>query len=107
MPFHARATKRKTIGALFGAWLGLTALWTAFVGQFDPQEVVGGLIISALVAAIAASGNGASWVAIQSPRRLHFSPSSSTSPSPSSDQTCRWRPWLESTFIVSEAASRQ
>lgn len=69
---HSHASKRKDIGAVVSTWLALVVLWTIFVGRFDTQELVGGIVVSAFVALIAASGSGASWVAILSPRRLLF-----------------------------------
>lgn len=69
---HSHASKRKDFGAIIGTWLGMVVLWTIFVGRFDTQELIGGAVVSAFVAFIAAGGRGATWVAILSPRRLLF-----------------------------------
>lgn len=67
---NAHASKRKDIGAIIGTWLGLVVLWIIFVGRLDPQELIGGAVVSAFVALIAAGGRGVPWGKVLSPRRL-------------------------------------
>lgn len=68
---HSHASNRKDYGAVIVLWLGLTVLWTVFVGRFDTQELLAGVVVSFFVALMAASG-GARWSGFLSPRRLLF-----------------------------------
>ncbi len=66
----SRLSRQKDVGSLLANWLGLLALWIIFVGTFDPQEVIAGAVVAALVAFMATGPAPARWQVVLSPRRL-------------------------------------